>query len=114
MTGGATSTVTVDIGDFLSAPPATENSIPPQGRDNNQVCDDSQPVNGKRGVYENFFKEKFTCAFKVPLLNSTGDDNILDVRCLWCGAISFKGRQYVLPNRGVGTQFVHILSEVIE
>ena len=43
MTGGTI--VTVDVGDLLSAPPATENSIPPQSRDNNQVSNDAQPVN---------------------------------------------------------------------
>ena len=111
-TGGIT--VTVDIGDCLTTHSAAKNSIPLQGWDDNRVCNDSQPVNNEGGIDDPFLKEKFARAFGVPLLNSAGGDDALDVCSLWCGTVSLKGRQYVLPNGGVGTRFVHMLSEVIE
>ena len=33
---------------------------------------------------------------------------------MWRGAVFLKGRQYALPDGGVGTRFVHMLSEEIE
>ena len=58
---------------------------------------------------DTFLKERFAHAFGAQLLNSAGDDS-----SLWWGAVSLKGRQYALPEGGVGTRFVHMLSEEIE
>ncbi len=69
---------------------------------------------GLRGVDDVFLQLKFARAFGAQLLNHSGDGDNSEVRSLWWGSVALKGKQYTLPDGGVGTRFVNLLSEEIE
>ena len=67
----------------------------------------------KYGVNDIFLHEKFKRAFGASLLNhDRGSD--CEVHSLWWKVVALRGKQYLLPDGGVGTRFVSMLSEEIE
>ena len=58
-------------------------------------------------------REKFKWAFGTPLLNHDGGSDC-EVRSLWWKVVALRGKRYSLPDGGIGTSFVNMLSEEIE
>ena len=65
------------------------------------------------GANDTFLREKFAQAFGTPLLNHNGGSDC-EVCSLWWNVVVLRGRQYLLPDGGIGTRFVNTLSEEIE
>ena len=65
------------------------------------------------GANDAFLQEKFAQAFGTPLLNHDGGPDS-ETRSLWWKVAALQGKQYSLPDGGVGTRFVNMLSEEIE
>ena len=57
----------------------------------------------ERQSADTFLEDKFLHAFGAPLLNHSGGDDDSEACRLWRGAVSLRGRQYTLPDGGVGT-----------
>ena len=87
----------------------------PDGVDASGQCADDAAVRSHRegGVNDTFLCEKFERAFGAPLLNHDGGSDC-EVRSLWWKVVTLRGRQYSLPDGGIGTSFVNMLSEEIE
>jgi len=100
-TATASAVVDADVGDI--------------GRPAGNILTQNSHGNVQCGSQENrFLDEKFERAFGAKLLNHSGGVEDSEARSLWWGAVALGGKQYALPNGGVGTRFVNMLSEQIE
>ena len=68
---------------------------------------------GPRGLNDIFLRDQFVLAFGAPLVNHDGRCNC-EVHTLWWKVVALRGKQYLLPDGGVWTWFVNMLSEEIE
>ena len=89
---------------------------PSDGVDANGQNTDDATVGPQQGCRANniFQHEKFEQgAFGTLLLNHNGGFDC-KVRSLWWKVVALRGKQYSLPDGGIGTRFVNMLSEEIE